>query len=59
MDCARQMKIALIAVLLAFFQYEIPDSNGMTKICVYETYRGQHTLIVKAWQLCPQTLRVE
>lgn len=55
----RCTRFAMTALTVAFLQYEIPDPNGMTKICVYDSYRGQHTIVVKAWQLCPHTIRVD
>lgn len=50
-------KFALLTV--AFFQYEIADANGMTKICVYDSYKGQAALTIQAWKLCPMTIRVD
>ena len=53
------MKLKIMIFLLAFLQYEVPDRNGMSKICVYESYKGQHTLVLKSWEMCPQSIQVD
>jgi len=48
-----------LILLIALFQYEIPSNQGLTKICVYESYKGQHTIVIDAYKICPMQLRVD
>jgi hypothetical protein len=54
----RSKMFALTAFTMAFLRYEIPGKN-MTKICVYESYKGQHTVVVKSWQMCQRSIKVD
>lgn len=40
----------------AFFKYE--RVNGMNKICVYESVRGDVAITIRATSLCPLTIEV-
>ena len=49
------MKNALVFTLaVLIYEYQ----TGMTKQCVYESYKGQHTITINNYQLCPLNIRV-
>jgi hypothetical protein len=38
----------------AFFSHEIP--GGVTKVCVYKSYKGTHAITIDSWRPCPGTI---
>lgn len=58
-------RLTLILALLAtpafagtaFFQYEI-NSNGMTKICMYDYLGSPYALTVSSVAICPLSIQV-
>jgi len=41
---------------LAFYKREYTE--GTTKVCIYESYKGVHAITIDAYKYCPRTIEV-
>ena len=50
------MLATALFLLLAFLSHS--ETDGLNRICYYESPKGLHAITIKAHQICPQTIEV-